>query len=613
MVMPEPVKGIRTDIPDGHYVILWSHQVNIDLQTWYNREVTNVISYGGITNASQLMVTFDSSYQKVLVHHLYIWRKGVKIDRTGELNFKMLNNEHNLDNGIYLGQSSAYDILKDIRKDDLIDFAYSIVGFNPIYGNTINWIQALQSYKPIDRLRIRILYGKERELDYVCHKCDSIKISKSDSDLYKVIEITSDNVTAIEPEENMPAWISPYAYFELTSFKSWIEVDQWAQEVFKLDREPKLDEVYAEVFTGNETTDEKINKLIDYVQDEIRYMGVESGIGSIKPSAPETVVSHRYGDCKDKSLLLVSLLRQTGVVKAWPVLVNTYLKHGIADALPGTNLFNHCIVKFEYNDSIYWVDPTNFLQGGNFRTISNYDHGRVLVIGQPNDSLALMAPRPVESSMHFTYQFDSPSFDEPVTLTCTSHRKGMFADQRRVVDQMTSSKDMSDEFLKDLRNTFPSVELAADPEFFDDPVNNEFKIIHHIRIKDFWKVSEGSVNKNQIFYTLLFEPFDVQSWLQFGQCMQRKYDVFIFHPFEITQKYIFNCPKRLNYIDTTDEFDTDAYTYKESFVQTKPNSIQTGYSFRTKTNSITPEQFIKVCEVQNEIKDGLKFTLVFIK
>ena len=85
-----------------------------------------------------------------------------------------------------------------------------------------------------------------------------------------------------------------------------------------------------------------INKLIDYVQDDIRYMGIETGIGSIKPMPPEQVVKQRYGDCKDKSLLLVSLLKKAGIVKAYPVLLNTFLQHKIDRDFPSNEVSNHC-------------------------------------------------------------------------------------------------------------------------------------------------------------------------------------------------------------------------------------------------------------------------------
>ena len=40
-----------------------------------------------------------------------------------------------------------------------------------------------------------------------------------------------------------------------------------------------------------------MNAVINFVQNDIRYMGIEQGIGSIKPFTPEQVVKQRFGDC----------------------------------------------------------------------------------------------------------------------------------------------------------------------------------------------------------------------------------------------------------------------------------------------------------------------------
>ncbi len=610
--VPPSNQGLRTDVPDGFYESLVSIQTNLDEAAEYTHYVVNVISYGGITNASQLLIVYDSSYQKVIFHHLYIWRKGVKIDRTSEVSFEMLNNEDQLAYGIYNGQCQAYDILKDIRKDDLIDYAYTTVGFNPIYDNTMHALVMLQAMKPADRIDVQLLYGKDKDYRFEFTHCDSLRIDSLVDGNFKIVRVRADHIKATSVEENIPPWVSPFAYLELTSFKNWKEVNLWAQDVFKLEKEPSLDGAFAEIFTGTETTDEKINKLIDYVQDEIRYMGVESGIGSIKPANPEQVVSHRYGDCKDKSLLLVSMLKQIGIQNAWPVLVNTYLMHEAASGLPGNKRFNHCIVKFEYNNGTYWVDPTAFLQGGNYMTIHTDDFGRVLVVGQPSDTLPLMNPRQPEALLDYTYVFDSPSFNEPVTLTFTSVRTGAAADARRATHQTFSSKDMSDEFLKELRLTIPTVEMVEEPEFFDDPVKNEFRIVHHMRVNDFWDTPKGEGVLPGL-RTFGFEPIEVHRYMELAQCIERKSDLYINYPFNINTKFIFNCPTRLNYLDATDVFDTDAFYYSEAFTQLHPNTVQAEYIFRTKAHSITPEQFKEACEAKKKIMDALRFSLLFIE
>ena len=66
--------------------------------------------------------------------------------------------------------------------------------------------------------------------------------------------------------------------------------------------------------TASETTTlEKMQTLAAFVQRDVRYVGIELGIGGYQPHPAAEVFAHRYGDCKDKATLLRSMLREIGV------------------------------------------------------------------------------------------------------------------------------------------------------------------------------------------------------------------------------------------------------------------------------------------------------------
>lgn len=229
--IPENSLISKYDILSGYYLTLGDYQVNLQENAIYNHEVINVVSYSGITNASQISVSLDTSYQKLKIHHLFIWRKGKKIDQTSSLSFEMMNEETKLQQGIYSGLLSVYDILTDIRKDDLIDFSYTLFGKNPIFNNEKYLFAPIEAMNPVDLFSLRVLYKKEKDYAYKCVGCDSL-VSVSDVNNYKQIEIQNRNVKAVELEDNIPTWIVPYKYFMISSFKSWADVNKWAQNVF---------------------------------------------------------------------------------------------------------------------------------------------------------------------------------------------------------------------------------------------------------------------------------------------------------------------------------------------------------------------------------------------
>ena len=611
-----PTKSVvkKYDISLGYYLTLADCQLNLDENASYSHDVISVVSYSGITKASQLSVAYDTSYQQLKIHHLYIWRNGVKNDRTNDLSFKVLNNEYNLHNGIYMGLITAYCNLNDIRKDDLIDFAYTLVGKNPIFKNEKYLFIPLETTNPIDLYSIRILYSKDKDYEYSCTGCDSSSIVESSFiGNYRQLEINLVNAKAFKLEENMPGWIIPYKYFSLTSFKTWKEVNNWAQNVFAI-KEPDLNTVFKEIFTGKETMDEKINKIINYSQDEIRYMGIESGIGSIKPFPPDQVVKQRFGDCKDKSLLLVSLLKKIGIHQAYPVLVNTYMKQNIDKFYPSNEVFNHCIVKFEFNDSTYWVDPTLTQQGGDYKNLSIADFGKVLVIGAASDTLSKMTIRNVISDINITEEYTMKSFTDPASLVIKSIRSGFEADIRRTMLEQQSVEDISKYVTDDLKRYYPTANKTDDILLGDDIKNNIFTTTYKYEVNGFWQDGDKLSDKKLSGYWIFkFEPNTLYPDLNQTACIKRKFDYALSFPSNMVYKVIFHFPKDLLIQDGFIKHDNAAFYFDEKIEQLSSNSFQVSYSYKTKSQSIKVDDYEKICEEKNKIAKNLPIVIFFNK
>jgi transglutaminase-like putative cysteine protease/tetratricopeptide (TPR) repeat protein len=101
----------------------------------------------------------------------------------------------------------------------------------------------------------------------------------------------------------------------------------------------------------------KAAKLLTYLNDNIRYTGLELGQRSLVPATPSEVLGRRYGDCKDKSSLLVALLHAANV-PAHVALLETGEGIDLAPTLPGLGLFDHAIV-FVPGAAPLWIDPAS--------------------------------------------------------------------------------------------------------------------------------------------------------------------------------------------------------------------------------------------------------------
>jgi len=118
----------------------------------------------------------------------------------------------------------------------------------------------------------------------------------------------------------------------------------------------------------------KVRALNDFVSRRIRYVAIFLGDGGFRPHSADQVFSNRFGDCKDKAILLISMLRHIGI-EAHPAFIGT---RGVIEAspeTPSTTSFNHAIVAmpvsepqrqmvsgwpaYDEEKHILWIDPTS--------------------------------------------------------------------------------------------------------------------------------------------------------------------------------------------------------------------------------------------------------------
>jgi len=96
---------------------------------------------------------------------------------------------------------------------------------------------------------------------------------------------------------------------------------------------------------------ERINALARFAQS-INYISIEMNLGrggGYTPRAAPEVLRTGYGDCKDKSTLLRSMLKVAGI-ESHAVVVHSGDRHWVTDDWPSPSLFNHMITAIKIDD-----------------------------------------------------------------------------------------------------------------------------------------------------------------------------------------------------------------------------------------------------------------------
>jgi len=126
-------------------------------------------------------------------------------------------------------------------------------------------------------------------------------------------------------------------------FKEWLEVASWADE--KISPQATADEVLRATVSqlaGSGHRDDTLRAIGSYVQ-ELRYITVALGRSGYIPYPSADVFKKRYGDCKDKATLMMTMLREAGI-ESHPILVNTRDSGQVYSPFPSPGQFNHVVL-----------------------------------------------------------------------------------------------------------------------------------------------------------------------------------------------------------------------------------------------------------------------------
>lgn len=116
-----------------------------------------------------------------------------------------------------------------------------------------------------------------------------------------------------------------------------------------------LKETVAALKKGARSSEGIVRAVYRWVIENTRYVALEFGIHALKPYPVAAVFHRRHGDCKDKAVLLVAMLKEAGV-PAFPVLVRTHDQGEADTSIPTFAHFNHAIV-FVPGENL-WLDGT---------------------------------------------------------------------------------------------------------------------------------------------------------------------------------------------------------------------------------------------------------------
>ncbi|MCJ8210877.1 DUF3857 domain-containing protein [Mucilaginibacter sp. RS28] len=359
-----------------------------------------------------------------------------------------------------------------------------------------------------------------------------LKPQLGDEDGLKTYRFEVKNLKAFKPEEDVPDWrVEPRVDFAVDKFEFFGmqgEFNNW-QNYGKLFYKLNADvnslsperEAEIRAMTANLKTDkEKARFLYNYLQQNMRYVSIQLGIGGFKPFPATFVDQKKYGDCKALSNYMYALLKAVNIPANYAV-VNAGTNREPADFNFPADPFNHVILCIPFKNDTTWLECTSNTQPfGKLGTFT--ENRRALLITENGGKLvntpaSTLADNWFDSDVHLMLNPEGGA-------TANVKIKGTGEYHFMYVGMARQKIDDQKEFLIKYLN-------LKQPSVFDFTASDDHNETKELDLKlEYDKFVEMAVGNKQFYRPRVFDLWR----LTLPALEKRKYDFYFEHPMKKT-------------------------------------------------------------------------------
>ena len=404
-------------------------------------------------------------------------------------------------------------------------------------------------------------------------------------------------------EDSMPPWDEVGFRIMVTSMDSWEEFYRWWSKQIQRKTEPNepIRRKVKELTTNLSTTEEKVKALFDYVKREIRYVSIDFGKSGYEPQSASDVFENRYGDCKDKSTLFISMLKVAGI-PAYYVLLPTSDMGNLIKDFPYPFQFNHCIVAVEKEGVYRFIDPV----GEDYRAdyLPHYDQNRDALIIKERETIFARTPsaRYEENAAYHEYRMKIAANG---SMECEGKSIG-FGDVEatlRAFYNGNSPAEVKARLEKLVNKNYNGGRLVEYSH--SDPLNfkEDFSVIMKFSSSDYCKKA------GDMMICPLIPP--KTSCPSAGRA-ERRYPLVVQTNLYIQEEMEFDVPKNheVYYLPEPVEIINQYFIFR-SQSQREGRTISYRREFIEKATSITPEQYPAYRDLCQEVEKSFKKDVLF--
>lgn len=333
--------------------------------TYYSETMLRIQTPLGL-RAGQPAVVWTPDTETVTIHKLHIIRDGKIIDVLARgQSFVVMRRETSLTESMIDGELTALMQTEGLQVGDVIDFAFSKTDRGTVSQGRSYALWSAVNASNASAAEVRVRWPQAKPVRW--------KLSSElpppnlvNTGGYTEFSLNLSDYEVPPTPDEAPARFSRFGEVQFSEFGSWREVSSVMAPLYAkastLRANSPLKAEAARIRALTTDPRARATAALQVVQNQVRYAYRAANEGGHVPVAADETWARRFGECKAKTVLLLSLLRELGIA-AEPALVNTTQGDGMNQRLASMGLFDHVIVRAMIDGKSYWLDGTGYGDG----------------------------------------------------------------------------------------------------------------------------------------------------------------------------------------------------------------------------------------------------------
>jgi transglutaminase-like putative cysteine protease len=411
--------------------------------SYTNRQVGQILTTKAVENWGELTFWYTEGRSRIVINRIRVIGPDGTVLHDGPAHQQDVSPSAESGDPVFSDRRGIQVTLAGIAPGTLVDYSYTLETVKPALPGDFLYYWFINGDSPVRRSRFTLdtpveLSPRLRVRNIGGTPVDSVIAGR------RIRRWAIADIPAIAWQTYSGAPNAVVASIRVGSAESWRSVGAWydslAHDRYALT--PEIVAAHTHELQGARTMDDSLRATYRWVAQDFRYVSLSLGEGSYQPRSPREVFESRFGDCKDKTVLFVTLARRMGVT-SYPVLVRS---DATVDSLqPSIKQFDHLIAAVERAGKTRYLDVTADLNP--YDELPSSLQGAVgLALPAAGPKIVVLPASPADSNRHDEEIVGSFARDGRfvgrVTLTASgTEQDGLREELAGLKDQEASDRD----------------------------------------------------------------------------------------------------------------------------------------------------------------------------